>query len=898
MASPFNIGGQQNAQSGNSANFGTSAQHGTAEQGRGTFFTSNVGSGLGMTPPASPRRSMSPRTGPRSQSTTRRDRAQDEEDENRDRERDRDRRRRPPREEEQEQPLPEGWGARMLAAENKIKELQAVLEQVNTKANEKIDQMKTFVTEVEARFSQLERAVPERFHANESRQENFVLTLNALSTSVNDKFKQLEDSLSSRPVPPVPPSFGGPQPTTQAYNIGSPLSAPPDAKETFDPWSQFAQSRSAYASSGAPQNQAPASNLDAKAPLQKNAGAHKHWDPREWSASEIKVAKELKPFVGTHGAYKIWANRVKDHFRKKNSDWAYLFAEVEAQKTQIPKNTLKRGYLNGDGYTFDVDFAWVSNALWTFIGEHVVDSVYNNRSVLSGGGENGLELWRALFVKHEGGADQVELGGIGSLHSFPQCDKVESLQHWVGKWQEMKDTYGTGISDVHLKSMFINILPPGVQKEIREKPGLATLQQCIDHVLADLGRLNDVQLSKLHTERLKQSLHPSQRISPVLEKEEQQVKNEVNVDKSGDQFTSLIHILTNKMDHLVAAVGAGRPGAKPQTGARAQTGTGTRAPSDFQKFGNRCLHCGSEEHRAFNCPVKKSLMAKNGGKLPPGYKSAFDKWKAKQAKSVSAVMEEAPSDAGSEFSDGDEMPIWCLPQCAVQARPVCGPCDMTHENSFAALFDDEYEDDDDESQILNALKHISSKVTYGPKVTQKDRNVAKKTLNKQTVAHMSKLVKSGKLHLPDLDLESNDEYDAVWALVDSGAARSCARREGHFGRTVTHLQPSSVKMATASGEELKSRGCFQLDALSVEGNKISQTFEDADVDMPIMAVTELSANGKLGSQVVFNERDGRIVDQQTQATSKFYKRRGVYFMKLYILKDKSSDMDFHRPGAA
>ena len=105
-------------------------------------------------------------------------------------------------------------------------------------------------------------------------------------------------------------------------------------------------------------------------------------------------------------------------------------------------------------------------------------------------------------------------------------------------------------------------------------------------------------------------------------------------------------------------------------------------------------------------------------------------------------------------------------------------------------------------------------------------------------------------------------------------------------------------MATANGEELKSRGCFRLDALSAEGNRISQTFEDADVDMPIMAVTELSANGDIGSQVVFNEQDGHVVDQRTQATSKFYKRRGVYFMKLYILKDKSSDMDFHRPGAA
>ena len=45
-------------------------------------------------------------------------------------------------------------------------------------------------------------------------------------------------------------------------------------------------------------------------------------------------------------------------------------------------------------------------------------------------------------------------------------------------------------------------------------------------------------------------------------------------------------------------------------------------------------------------------------------------------------------------------------------------------------------------------------------------------------------------------------------------------------------------------------------------------------------------------------KDGQVVDQRTQATSKFYKRRGVYFMKLYILKDKSNDMEFHRPGAA
>ena len=157
-------------------------------------------------------------------------------------------------------------------------------------------------------------------------------------------------------------------------------------------------------------------------------------------------------------------------------------------------------------------------------------------------------------MKHEGGADQVELGGMGSLHSFPQCDQIDSLQCWVGKWCEMKDAYGSGISDMHLRSMFINILPPAVQKDVREKPGLATLQQCIDHVLSDLGRLNDAQLSKLHMDRLKQSLNPSQRISPVVDKEEP-AEEPQEISGHERQMTSLLNALSDRVEHIAAAVG-------------------------------------------------------------------------------------------------------------------------------------------------------------------------------------------------------------------------------------------------------------------------------------------------------------------------------------------------------
>ena len=134
---------------------------------------------------------------------------------------------------------------------------------------------------------------------------------------------------------------------------------------------------------------------------------------------------------------------------------------------------------------------------------------------MAGGNENGIELWRAYFVKHEGGADQVELGGIGSLHSFPQCDKVENPQHWIGKWIEVKDTYGAGVSDLHLRSMFINILPEHVKKDVRENKTLHCLQDYINYVTGDLDTLNELKLSKLHADRLKQSLSPTQRVNAV-----------------------------------------------------------------------------------------------------------------------------------------------------------------------------------------------------------------------------------------------------------------------------------------------------------------------------------------------------------------------------------------------
>ena len=284
----------------------------------------------------------------------------------------------------------------------------------------------------------------------------------------------------------------------------------------------------------------------------------------------------------------------------------------------------------------------------------------------------------------------------------------------------------------------------------------------------------------------------------------------------------MINALSSKIDTIAAAVDTKR--TAPRSGPHAQRANrpqGERGPSDFAKF-KGCLHCGAD-HRVADCRIKKALLAKNGGKLPAGFKSAFDKWKAAQPKKVAALgdaeLQDEDLQSESDFA-------WGISCNAISAKPVCPPCDFRHTNSFAEIFDnDNYDDEEDgEEHMLSALQQMTSNVSVGPKISQRQRKdqSQRQPIDRRTVAAIAKQVRNGGYNLPDLQLESNDQYEAVWALVDSGAGRSCARRSQHFGRTKSDLKPSSVKMATASGEELRSRGCFTLNLLSTEGNTIQQ----------------------------------------------------------------------------
>ena len=82
---------------------------------------------------------------------------------------------------------------------------------------------------------------------------------------------------------------------------------------------------------------------------------------------------------------------------------------------------------------------------------------------------------------------------------------------------------------------------------------------------------------------------------------------------------------------------------------------------------------------------------------------------------------------------------------------------------------------------------------------------------------------------------------------------------------------------------------------SQEGIVRERIFYDAPVDMPIISIAEISREGESGSNTLFRQRDGFIEDNATNERQHFVKRKGVYFMKIFI-KKRPNEAGFGRPG--
>ena len=216
----------------------------------------------------------------------------------------------------------------------------------------------------------------------------------------------------------------------------------------------------------------------------------------------------------------------------------------------------------------------------------------------------------------------------------------------------------------------------------------------------------------------------------------------------------------------------------------------------------------------------------------------------------------------------------CLPQIPV--TPIT--------NKFDALGSDD--DDDDEESLVRTLNAMTSNVRRASdKIqSQRDRKNRPQALDTASLEEIARKIKTGEIQLPDVDLETDQEYEYVWALVDSGAGANVARRD-HFPN-FRPVEAPKISLTIANGDVMRNQGAGEVTSFSRDGTKSTRVFYEAPVEMPILSVAELSKEGDFGSEVRFRVKDGIICDNLTGRQVHFVKRKGVYFMRLYFPKSK------------
>ena len=232
--------------------------------------------------------------------------------------------------------------------------------------------------------------------------------------------------------------------------------------------------------------------------------------------------------------------------------------------------------------------------------------------------------------------------------------------------------------------------------------------------------------------------------------------------------------------------------------------------------------------------------------------------------------------------------LWPLLTASKSAKRPIAPVTSIQNRYKSLLDEDDSDDDDDESEIVKALSQLTSKITIGKR---KNQSKSKDGLDIARISAIAQKVVKGEIKLPDLNLDNDDEYVCVWALVDSGVGVNCAKK-GQFSAAVTSDAPA-VMLTTADGSYMPNEGAIKVTTMSKEGISIDRVFYQAPVDMPILSVAELSKEGPLGSKTSFSLRDGFVKDKQSKMKQHFIKRKGVYFMKLYTRRG-TEDLDFGR----
>ena len=120
----------------------------------------------------------------------------------------------------------------------------------------------------------------------------------------------------------------------------------------------------------------------------------------------------------------------------------------------------------------------------------------------------------------------------------------------------------------------------------------------------------------------------------------------------------------------------------------------------------------------------------------------------------------------------------------------------------------------------------------------------------------------------------------IEAVVDSGAADPVAKAGTFAGKVApSSMSKSGRKYRGPDGTRITNEGQQEVQFTSDEGHRCGMTWQIADVERPLIAVSHLSA---AGNKVIFTKPGGEIVNIASGKKIKIQRKGGVYVLRMWV----------------
>jgi hypothetical protein len=630
-----------------------------------------------------------------------------------------------------------------------------------------------------------------------------------------------------------------------------------------------------------------------------------------------------------------WRDRALGHLAKNRPDVRRLLLWAEKQTVPIDENGERAGAAE-TGVMDEVGYVLFEGI------KHLISDNLLSRARLCGDGR-GLELWRRLHSEWQGAAPQVVAAKAKRFQDPAKCSNVLALWEALPAWEQLGAEVAAGglpMPDWLRANSLEKLLPDEMLKTVVGRPELADYAPKMLWVRAQMEHAKSiVRANGVATKSKKE--HEDVDMGNLEEPPEEGMLANLQAEcgkmaAAGDwqgmeHIANAICALTKgkgkgksggfkgkgsdgkgfKSGWPTTEYGKGNPkGGKPSNLAGGKGGKGTT-------FDGTCHHCGKYGHRKVECRALDAEMSKNralnnvgengetpgdeGPTPPPGEEDVWWMGAAysltpeppKQQILVSNRFNALRTEEGGPTLQGESVlqvgGLRCSGERCGGQRCIGDP---TMQRS-AVQANQPYSAPVTDWPILeggNAQHRRSNRAgapcTGNPTVQgsgQAERGKRRYVpFDESVYLLMDEKVEEGKSTDKDLNALGVKSPGAVLveAVVDSGAADPVAKA----GTFVGKVSPSSMSKAGRryrgpDGTRIPNEGQLAVQFETDEGHKCGMTWQIANVERPLVAVSHLSA---AGNEVTFTKTGGKIVNTTTGKTIDIQKKGGVYVLRMWV----------------